>query len=72
MEMEIYCFTSHRSFVRPISFASVRSLRALPLTAHFFVDQFLFSLSIMQAVKHETLTQCRAIVGPPSTTLSQH
>ena len=29
-----------------------------------------FSLSIMQAVKHETLSQCRAIVGPPSTTLS--
>ena len=25
--MVIYCFTSHRSFVRPISFVSVRSLR---------------------------------------------
>ena len=38
-------------------------------------DQFcvcVFSRSIMQAVKHETLTQCRAIVGPMSTTLSQH
>ena len=38
-------------------------------------DQFCvcaFSPSIEQAVKHETLTQCRAIVGPPSTTLSQH
>ena len=48
----------------------------LLLTAHFYVTQVLclcvlFSLSIMQAVKHETLTQCRAIVGPPSTTLSQ-
>ena len=28
-----------------------------------------FSPSIVQAVKHKTLTQCRAIVGPPSTTL---
>ena len=26
----------------------------------------------MQGVKHETLTQCRAIVGPPSTTVGQH
>ena len=31
-----------------------------------------FSPSIMQVVKHETLTRCRAIVGPSSTTLSQH
>ena len=34
-------------------------------------DQFCvcaFSPSIKQAVKQETLTQCRAIVGPPSTT----
>ena len=30
------------------------------------------ALFIMQAVKHETLTQCWANVGPPSTTLSQH
>ena len=28
--------------------------------------------SILQALKHETLTQCRAFVCPPSTTLSQH
>ena len=27
IEVETYCFTSHRSFVRPISFVSVRSLR---------------------------------------------
>ena len=34
-------------------------------------DQFCvcaFSPSIKQAVRQETLTQCRAIVGPPSTT----
>ena len=30
------------------------------------------SLFIVQAVKHETLTQCWANVGPLSTTLSQH
>ena len=30
------------------------------------------ALSIVQAVKHETLTQCWATVGPLSTTLSQH
>ena len=38
-------------------------------------DQFCvcaFSPSIVQAVKLETLTQCQAIVGSPSTTLSQH
>ena len=38
-------------------------------------DQFCvcaFSPSIEQAVKHETLTQYRTIVGPPYTTLSQH
>ena len=49
----------------------------LLLTAHFYVTSVLclcvlFSPSIMRAFKHETLTQCRAIVGPPSTTLSQH
>ena len=43
---------------------------ALLLTAHLLVC--VFSASILQAVKHGTLTQCRAIVGPPSTTLSQH
>ena len=42
----------------------------LLLTAHFHVTSVfclcvLFSPSIMQAVKHETLTQCRTIVGPP-------
>ena len=38
-------------------------------------DQFCvcaFSPSIVQAVKHEMLTQCRAFVGQLSTTLSQH
>ena len=30
------------------------------------------SPSIMQVVRHGTYTQCRAIVGPPSTTLSKH
>ena len=50
---------------------------SLLLTAHFYVTSVLclcvlFSSSIMQAFKNETLTQCRAIVGPPSTTLSQH
>ena len=30
------------------------------------------ALSIVQAVKDETLTQCWTNVGPPSTTLSQH
>ena len=30
------------------------------------------ALSMAQAVKHETLTQCWTNVGPPSTTLSQH
>ena len=33
---------------------------------------FLQALFIVQAVKHETLTQCQANGGPPSTTLSQH
>ena len=50
---------------------------ALLLTAQFYVTSVLclcvlFSPSNMQAFKHETLTRCRAIVGPPSTTLSQH
>ena len=35
----------------------------LLLTAHLFVCAF--SLSILQAVKNDTLTQCRANVGPP-------
>ena len=33
---------------------------------------FLLALSILQTVKHETLTQCWADVGPPSTMLSQN
>ena len=48
---------------------------ALLLTAHLLVTSVLCLcvLSVYHAaVKHETLTQCRAIVGPPSTTLSQH
>ena len=30
------------------------------------------AISIVQAVKHETSTQCWANVGPPSMTLTQH
>ena len=73
IEVEIYCFTSHRSFIRPIyCFVSVRSLLFCRRsnTRLFYVCAF--SLSILKAVKHKTLTQCRAIVGPPPTTLSQH
>ena len=43
-----------------------------PLSAQF-VPQFVYVRSphsIVQAVKHETLTQCWANVGPPSTSLS--
>ena len=38
----------------------------------FLSHSFLPALSMVQAVKHETLTQCWANVGPPSTTLCQH
>ena len=40
------------------------------LSNHFCVCAF--SLSIIEAVKHETLTQCQAIVGPSSTLLSHY
>ena len=74
IEVEIYCFTSHRSFARPICcFVSVHSLCLSckqSITRLFCVCTL--SPSILKAVKHETLTQCRAIVGPPSTPYRQH
>ena len=49
---------------------------ALPLSAQsvsvYARIHFSPALSIVQAVKHETLTQCWANVGPLPTRLSQH
>ena len=46
-----------------------------PLCLCVLSHSFLLALSIsssVQAVKHDTLTQCWVSVGPPSTTLNQH
>ena len=46
---------------------------ALPSSAQFDRSACVCALHpIMQAVKHETLTQCWANFGPPSATLAQH
>ena len=47
------------------------SVRSVYLSLCLSPIHFSPALSIVQAVKHETLTQCWAIVGPPSTTLTQ-
>ena len=56
------------------SFVSVHSLRLSCRRSNtpWLCCVSAFSPSFPQAAKHETLTQRRAIVGPPSTTLSQH
>ena len=46
---------------------------ALPLSAQFDRSACVCALHpIVQAVKHETLTQCWANFDPPSATLAQH
>ena len=46
---------------------------ALPLSAQFVGSAFVCAFPpIVQGVKHETLTQYWANVGPPSATLAQH
>ena len=56
-EVGTYCFTPVRSVCHSVNLSPI----------HFSP-----ALSIVQAVKHETLTQCWANVGPSSTMLSQH
>ena len=41
----------------------------LPVTAHVVCVSLCVSV---QAVEHDTFTQCWVYVGPPSTTLTQH
>ena len=51
-------------------FVSVHSLRLyVPFILFLF---FCPALSIVKVINRETLTQCWANIGPPSTTLSQH